>query len=325
MATHDVLILREGTHGMPAESYAEALSERLDPDRVTLARTPAEEREGVRTAPIVAGNSISPELVDLADNLELFACSWAGTGHLPMDTLRERDITVTNASGTHAPNIAETVLGHILVFARRLDEGWRRAQRTEWRHFQAHELAGSTVTVVGQGSIGQAIVQRLAGFEVDTIGVRYSPEKGGPADEVVGFDEDELHAALARTDYLVIASPLTETTRGLIGEEEFATLRPNAVLVNIGRGKIVDTDALESAIRGQDLRGAALDVTDPEPLPADHPLWSFENVHITPHNSGHSPAHWDRLADIVAENVTRLDDGKMGSELKNVVYAPDRS
>ena len=321
--TPDVVVLREGTEGLPTEPYAEALRERLPGLEVVHAPTPRAERELVAEAPIVTGVRIDEELLARAENLELFACAFSGTGHLPMDALADRGVTVTNAGGIHAPGLAEGVLGNMLVFARRLHEGWRRKGTPEWRHFQSYELTDSTVTIVGLGSIGMELVKRLEGFDVETIGVRYSPEKGGPTDEVIGFDEDDLHDALARTDYLAIACPLTETTRGLIGEAEFATLPPHAVVVNTARGPIVDTDALVSAIQTNSIRGAALDVTDPEPLPHDHPLWDFENVLITPHTGGHTPKHWDRLADIVAADVNRLEDGGSADDLENVVLAPN--
>jgi len=138
---------------------------------------------------------------------------------------------------------------------------------------------------------------------------------------VIGFEAEQFHDALATTDYLVVACPLTETTRELIGPGEFATLPPSAVLVNVARGPIVETDALVDALRTQGIHGAALDVTDPEPLPEDHPLWGLDNALITPHTGGHTPKHWPRLADIVAENVRRLEaDG--ASDLRNLVSAP---
>lgn len=317
--TPDVVVLREGTEGLSTAPYAEELRARLPDYEIRRARTPDEERELVANARVVTGVRIDEELLSHASDLELFACAFAGTEHLPTEALRERGVAVTNAGGIHAPGLAEGVLGNMLVFARRLHEGWRRKGNREWRHFQSGELTGSTVTVVGLGSIGQALVQRLEGMEVDTIGVRYSPEKGGPTDEVVGFGGGELHEALARTDYLVLACPLTETTRGLIGEAEFATLPPNAVVLNTARGPIVDTDALVSAIQINSIRGAALDVTDPEPLPQEHVLWGFENVLITPHTGGHTPKHWERLAEIVAGNVEALDGG---SDLENLVIAP---
>ena len=318
-AAPDVVVLREGTHGLSAGEYAQKVRERLPDTDVRLARTRAEEIELIEHAPIATGVRIDEELLDHATELELFACAFAGYGHLPMEALDERDITVTNAAGIHAPSIAEQALGGMLMFARRLDEGLRRTQNAEWRHYQAYELTGSTVTIVGLGAIGKAVVQRLQGFDVETIGVRYTPEKGGPTDEVIGFEEEPFHDALARTDYLVIACPLSETTRGLIGREELITLPPEAVLVNVARGPIVDTDDLVWALRKQYVRGAALDVTDPEPLPAEHPLWDLGNVLITPHNAGHTPKHWDRLADILAENVERIEETGEYGGLRNQV------
>ncbi|WP_129113462.1 D-2-hydroxyacid dehydrogenase [Halegenticoccus tardaugens] len=317
--TADVVVLREGTEGLPMEPYAEKLCERLPNRDVRLARTPRDERDFVAGARVVTGVGIDESLLDRADELELFACAFAGTDHLPMDALEARGVAVTNAGGIHAPGIAEQAIGNVLVFARRLHEGWRRKRNREWRHFQSSELAGGTVTILGLGSIGQAVATRLRGFEVETVGVRYTPEKGGPTDEVIGFEADAIHEALARTDYLIVACPLTETTRGLIRESELATLPPSAVIVNAARGGIVDTDALVSALRSNGIRGAALDVTDPEPLPAEHPLWRLENCLITPHTGGHTPKHWDRLADIVAQNVVRLDEGE---ELENLVLDP---
>jgi len=220
----DITVLRRGAHGMPMDEYAAALRERLPDREVALARTPGEERALVADARVVTGSAIDEELLAVADELELFACSYAGYGHLPMDAFHERGVAVTNAAGIHAPSIAEQVLGYLLTFARDLHEGWRRKQNREWRHYQARELGGSTVTVVGMGAIGHAVVERLQGFDVDTIGVRYTPEKGGPTDEVVGFEEEAFHGALARTDYLVLATPLTDTTRGLVDEAAFQTL-----------------------------------------------------------------------------------------------------
>ncbi len=323
MTDTDVLVLRRGTHGMPAAEYAAALVERLPDHTIKVARTPREERTFAEEARVVTSVDVDEELIDLAGEMELFAGVAAGTGHLPLDELAARGVAVTNASGIHAPNIAEQVLAHVLDFTRNLGVGRERQARNEWRHFQGDELKDSTVTVVGMGAIGEAIVQRVSAFEVDTIGVRYSPEKGGPTDEVIGFDEDALHEALSRTDHLIVASPLTDETRGLIGSAEFETLHPDAYLVNVGRGPIVDTDALVAALRSNSIAGAALDVTDPEPLPKDHPLWDFGNVTITPHNAGNSPQHWERLADIVAGNVRRLDDGADPAELENVVRTPE--
>ena len=312
--TPDLVVLRTGVHGMPVADYAAALRERLPDRRVVHARTPAEERELVADAPVATGRTIDDDVLAAAGGLELFACSWAGTDHLPTARFEERGIAVTSAAGVHGPNVAEHAVGAILTFAAGFLEGRRRQGRREWRHYRTRELQGSTVTVVGLGAIGEAVLARLEGFGVDTVGVRYTPEKGGPTDEVVGFDGFE--DALGRTDYLVLACPLTDTTRGLVGWSELETLPPDAVLVNVARGPVIETDALVRALREDRVGGAALDVTDPEPLPADHPLWDLENVLITPHNAGHTPHYYERLADIVAENVRRL---KAGEALENRV------
>ncbi|WP_243637818.1 D-2-hydroxyacid dehydrogenase [Natrarchaeobius oligotrophus] len=304
---------------MPIERYADALRERLPDQRVRLARTPDAEREAIANAEFVTGMVLEERVLEEATELAVFACAYAGTGHLPLDRLAERNVTVTNASGVHGPNIGEHVVGAILRFTRRFHVGARRQRRREWRHYQANELEGSTVTIVGLGAIGRAVCDRLEPFGVETIGVRYSPEKGGPTDEVIGFEDDPFHAALARTDYLVLACPLTETTRGLVDRAAFVTLDPGAVVVNVARGPVVDTDALVDALRSNWIRGASLDVTDPEPLPEEHPLWNFGNVQITPHNAGHTPMYYERLADVVAENARRFAAEGADATLENRV------
>ncbi|SFR33121.1 D-2-hydroxyacid dehydrogenase [Halogeometricum limi] len=313
-----ILVLDQSAHGVPAAEYADALRDRLPDATVRHEETTDATLEAARDADIVTGIRLPNDVLDAATEMHLFAGGAAGYDHLPLDELRERGVTVTNASGVHGPNIAEHVLGWMLTITRRLDEGMRRQDRHEWRHFQAYgELQGSTVTVVGLGAIGQAVVDRLESFGVDTIGVRYTPEKGGPTDEVVGFDE--MESALVRTDYLVLACPLTETTNGLIDADAFDALPADAVLVNVARGGVVDTDALVKTVRRGRLRAAALDVTDPEPLPADHPLWDFENVYLTPHVSGYTPEYWTRLADVLARNVERVTETGEWTELENQV------
>lgn len=321
MADAEVVVLRAGTEGLSMASYARSLEDRLPEYQVRHARTPAEEAEYAQSARVITGIEPPIDVIESAPNLELFACTFAGVDHLPLDTLSELGVIVTNAGGIHAPGIAEQVIGYILTFARGLREGWARQQQREWRHYQARELNGSTVTVVGLGSIGLAVVDRLAGFGVDTIGVRYTPDKGGPTDEVLGYDPGRFHEALGRTDYLVIACPLTDTTEGLVDAAAFETLPPSSVVINVARGGVIETDALVDAIRSESIRGAALDVTTPEPLPSDHPLWTLDACIITPHMGGHTPQHWPRLAEIVAHNTRALANDQPNT-LRNVVARP---
>jgi phosphoglycerate dehydrogenase-like enzyme len=313
----DVAVLRQGVHGMPVEEYAAELRERLPERRIRVAGTRTEERELLRKTTVATARTVDSDLLTPASDLRLFACAYAGYGHLPLAELEEQGVAVTTASGVHAPNVAEHALGAILTFVRRFPEGWRRQQRRQWRHYQADELAGSTVAVVGLGAIGRAVAERLAAFDVEVLGVRGSPERGGPVDEV--FGPDGFEEALSRAGYLILACPLTEETRGLVDAGALETLGPEGVLVNVARGPVVDTEALVDALRSNELRAAALDVTDPEPLPEDHPLWGFENVVVTPHNAGHTPAYYERLADIVAENVHRAEETGTWTDLRNQV------
>ena len=318
--TTDVLVLRRGSHGISTQEYAAALRDRL-PDDVIVSRpgTPAGEAAAAEEATVITGHDIDAEAVERAHNLRLFACASAGYESLPLETLTEKGVTVTNASGVHGPNIAEHVVGAMLMFVRDFRRFFRQQQRHEWRRGQAAELHGSTVTVVGLGAIGQAVVKRLEPFGVDTVGVRHTPEKGGPTDEVIGFEEVAFHGALSRSDYVALACPLSDTTEGLIGAAEFDTLEPHAVLVNVSRGPIVDTDALVEALQKNAVGGAALDVTDPEPLPPDHELWDLDNAFVTPHTAGHTPQYYERLADIVAENWERAAETGSFDDLRNQV------
>ena len=313
-------VLRGHAHGRPSEEAAVALRERLPEHAVEHAGTRAEERRLAAEADVLVGLRADEELLDAAGDLRLFAAASAGVDHLPLDAFDDRGIPVTNASGVHGPGIAEHVLANMLVLTRRLEEGMRRQERREWRRFQSRgELDGSTVTVVGLGAIGEAVTERLSGFDLDTIGVRYTPEKGGPTDDVIGFERPALDDAFARSDYLVLAAPLTGTTRGLVDEDALRTLPTDAVVVNVARGPLVDTEALLSALRKNWIAGAALDVTDPEPLPEDHPLWTLENVLLTPHVAGDTPEYWTRVADIVAENVERIRSRGDEADLRNRV------
>ncbi len=300
-----LLVLREGVHGLSPASYAETLRSQLDGYTIAHASTPDEERREIESADIVTGLSIDEALLDRAQNLRVFACAYAGTGHLPRAALSKHGIEVTNAAGVHTASASEHVLGSILTFSRRLHEA---ARSDRWQPSSPRELFGATVTIVGLGAIGTAIAERLHPFGVTTIGIRRSPDAGGPTDEV--FGPNRLHDALARSDFVVLCCPLTDETRGLIGSEEIATLSPDAVLINVARGEVLDTDALVTGLRRGRLGGVALDVTDPEPLPDDHPLWDLDEVLITPHTAGATPKYYDRLANILVDNVERLEAGR---------------
>ena len=317
MTDPDIAVLRQKVHGMAPSSYGSTLRDRLPDYEVAVATTPAEERDLIERARVVTGIHFETAWLDRAANLDLFACAYAGTGHLDADAFADAGVAVTNAAGVHGPNISEYVIGALVAHERQFRRAWEQQERSHWEAYPVRELQGSTAAVVGLGAIGEALAEKLDAFGVETVGVRYTPEKDGPTDEVVGFDD--VHDALARADYVLLACPLTDTTRGLIDDEALASMRADGLLVNIARGPVVDTDALVTALRDADIRGATLDVTDPEPLPTDHPLWSFENVRITPHNAGNTPKYYDRLADILATNLRRMDETGAATGLENQV------
>jgi len=313
----DIVVRRHSVHGMPVDQYASALRERLPDCEVAVARTPASERDLVTDAAVVTGSAIDEALLERAESLRLFASTYAGYDHLPLSTLSERGVALTTASGVHGPNVAEYVVGAWLSLARGFLRARRQQRQQVWRAFQASDFAGSRVCVVGLGAIGEAIVARLDGFDVETVGVRHSPENGAATDEVYGYEE--IHEAVAGARYVALACPLTDETRGLVDESLLRTVHPDCVLVNVARGPVIDTGALVDACQRNYIGGAVLDVTDPEPLPGDHALWDFENVLLTPHNAGHTPEYYERLADIVAENVRRAEETGSWDGLRNQV------
>jgi phosphoglycerate dehydrogenase-like enzyme len=306
-----VVVLRQKIHGMDAGEYAQAISERLaaadtsESYEVAHAETPAAERDLLADATAATGLELPDGTLNDATELSLFGCVYAGTDHLDLDSYERNGIAVTNASGVHAPNLSEHVVGGLIAMAREFPRALSQQEAGVWRSYKTRELYGSTVTVVGLGTLGEAIVDRLEAFGVETVGVRYSPEKGGPTDEVCGFEE--IHEAVAGAEYVVLVCPLTDETEGLIDEDVLQTMRADAILCNVARGPVVDTDALLDALRWNEIGAAFLDVTDPEPLPPEHPLWASEDVMITPHNAGHTPEYYERCAEILVENLQALE------------------
>jgi len=223
-------------------------------------------------------------------------------------------ITFCNAVGVHEASTAELALALTLASRRGFDE-FRDAQvRRAWEHTRQPGLQGSNVVLVGVGGVGAATARRLAPFEVSlTLVARTARESD--LGHVHGMDE--LPAILPTADVLILAVPLTADTTGLVSTAMLSHLQPGAVVVNVSRGAVIDTDALVEAVRTRGIR-AAIDVTDPEPLPADHPLWSLPGVIITPHVGGDTGAmdrHVDRL---LRDQVARL---VAGEPLEHVVIA----
>ncbi len=207
------------------------------------------------------------------------------------------EVTLCDASGSRDVAVAEWVLAAILASRKRLPELRDRQHEHVWAWGHLDELAGSTVMILGYGAIGAAVEARLAPFEVELIRVARHAREGVHAVR-------ELDTLLARADVVVVLLPLTPETAGLLDGDALARMRPGALLVNAARGPIVDTQALIALAQAGRVR-AALDVTDPEPLPADHPLWDVPGVSITPHCAGDTSASERRAFALVGEQLRR--------------------
>jgi phosphoglycerate dehydrogenase-like enzyme len=226
-----------------------------------------------------------------------------------------KDKTYCNASGVHETSTAELTLGLIIAAQRNLPEFVRAAEHGEWRQGKTRALADSHVLVIGQGGVGRAIMARLAPFEI-TLARVASTRRTDAGGVVHGISE--LPGLLPETDIVVLAVPLTPATTGLADAAFLSSMKDDALLVNIARGAVVVTDDLVAELSTGRIR-AALDVTDPEPLPAGHPLWKMENVLISPHVGGNTTAMAPRVAALVRAQAEALRDGR---PVRNVVIQP---
>jgi len=226
-------------------------------------------------------------------------------------------VTLCNAAGVHDASTAELAVALVLASLRGLDDFARAMPHGVWRAGRRTSLADRTVVVVGAGGVGRAIARRLAPFETTTVLVGRSERT---QDGVAVQAASDLPALLARADVVVLAVPLTDQTRGLVNAGFLAALPDGALVVNVARGPVVDTDALLAEVsRGRLL--AALDVTDPEPLPDNHPLWRTPGVLVSPHVGGNTTAFLPRARVLVAEQVARFATGE---PLRHVVVAGRR-
>jgi phosphoglycerate dehydrogenase-like enzyme len=221
-------------------------------------------------------------------------------------------VAVANAGHSHGPIVAEHAVTLLSALTRRLHLFAETQARHSFDRTIAQPLAtleDSTVVILGFGGIGRETGRRVKAFGARVIAVARTARQEEFADSVV--PSHRLHAALAEADSLVVTAALTEETRGMIDAGALAAMKPGGVLVNIARGPIVDTPAMMAALRSGHLAGAGLDVTDPEPPPPDHPLWSCPNLIVTPHVSGHgSPATRRRIGALVLENLARFKAGQ---------------
>lgn len=279
---------------------------------------------------------MTPAVLESASRLRWVQSPTASLEHYVFPALIEHPLQLTNMRGLFHDSIADHVFGYMLCFARNLHHYIRQQTHATWKTVggiklghelrtgpavttgvdRAHTtLASATLGVVGLGSIGSEIARRGVCFGMRVLAV--DPEPREPPPHVEGpWGTERLDDLLAESDYVVICAPHTPETEKLFRARQFSRMKSSGVLINIARGVIVDLGDLTAALQSGEIRGAALDVYEVEPLPAEHPLWRFENVILTPHIAGHSPALAERHLDVLLSNVRSF---KSGMPLRNVV------
>ncbi|HWI69520.1 MAG TPA: D-2-hydroxyacid dehydrogenase [Nitrospiraceae bacterium] len=241
----------------------------------------------------------------------------AGLEQTLFPELIESEVILTNGSGVFSPSLGEFALAAILYFAKDFRRMIRNQVAGVWEPFDVTMVSGQTLGIVGYGSIGRAIAARARALEMKVLGLRrvlQTPTEDSLIDEV--YESKQILEMLPRCDYVVVTLPLTEQTRGFIGDAEFAVLKKNAVVINVGRGPTVDEGAMIKALSQRRIRGAALDVFDQEPLPQGHPFYSLENVLLSPHCADHTFDWLDNAMRFFLEQLKRF---RRGETLLNIV------
>jgi phosphoglycerate dehydrogenase-like enzyme len=260
-----------------------------------------------------------------ADRLRWIHVAAAGVDKLLFDELVESDVTVTNARGVFDRPIAEFVLAVILAQAKRLPSSLARQRRREWQHEESDAVHGRNALVVGTGSIGRETGRLLRAVGMQVRGAGRTARSGDPdfGDVLASADLAE-HVGWA--DHVVLVTPLTDRTRGLVDASVLRAMKPTAHLVNVGRGPVVDEAALIRALTDGEIGAASLDVFEQEPLPEDSPLWSMPNVIVTPHRSGDGCGWLDTLARQFVDNALRWLDGGVPANVvdKRLGFVPSQ-
>ncbi|HXY47943.1 MAG TPA: D-2-hydroxyacid dehydrogenase [Terriglobales bacterium] len=263
-------------------------------------------------AEIVVAWSLRPEQIKHAARLRWIHSPAAAVHQLMYPELVERDIVVTNAREVHGPVVAEHVIALILALAKKLPQAVRLQAQHVWGQEvlwndrpRVREIAGATLGLVGVGSIGREVAKRAAALGMRVMAIREHPEKESPEGVEQVFGPHQLDEFLGQPDYVVLAAPVTPSTASLMNAARLARMKPEACLINVSRGPLVDEAALADALRQRRLGGAALDVFPKEPLPPDSPLWEVENLLITPHSAALTDQLWPRHYALIRENLRR--------------------
>jgi phosphoglycerate dehydrogenase-like enzyme len=241
----------------------------------------------------------------------------AGVNAMLFPALVESPVLLTNARGVFSDALGEFAIGAVLFFAKDFRRLVRSQMAAVWEPFDVVAVRGQSLGIVGYGDIGRAVASRAHALGMKVLALRRRPELSREDPYVAQtFSLDQKHEMLAQSDYVVVTTPLTPESRGMIAERQFAVIKPSAVLINIGRGPVVDEAALIRALEQKRIRGAALDVFDVEPLPAGHPFYRLDNVLLSPHSADNTADSKERSMRVFLENFERF---RRGEPLENVI------
>jgi phosphoglycerate dehydrogenase-like enzyme len=279
--------------------------------------------DDLRDADVVITWSLRPEQFRAAPRLRWIHSPAAAVHGLMIPEVIAGDVVVTNARDVHGPVVAEHAIALVLALAKRLPSAFRYQQESRWAQDQIwhesprpREVAGATLGLVGLGSIGLETAQRAAALGMKVMAVREHADRPRPAYVSNIFAPNELDKLLRVSDYVVLAAPLTPRTRSMINRDRLRQMRPEAYLINVSRGALIDQAALLEALGERGIAGAALDVFEKEPLPPESPLWKMADVVITPHTAALTDKLWERHYALISENLRRF---LAGTPLLNLV------
>lgn len=267
---------------------------------------------------IVTSGRLNSSVPDRTPKLRWVQSLSAGVDKLPLEAFAQRNIAVTNAKGVHTIQMSEFTLSLMLQWTRNSNKFLDSQQEKRWdSKIPVGELHGLTIGIVGAGAIGEAVARKCQAFDMYVIGYNRSGDLPAHFDEIV-TGEEGLITLLKKSDYIVILLPSTAKTHHVITKKHLQYMKPNAFLINLARGDVIDEDALIEALQDGSIAGAALDVFEQEPLPESSPFWTMDNVIVTPHIAGSSEHYLERAAPIFFHNIKQYISGKPLMNLVNL-------
>lgn len=305
----------------PAAPFLKALSGLAADTRLIVSNNAAELAAAAPEADAILYAFHEAELLNsilpLAGRVRWIHSLWTGVEGILKRELLEHPAPLTNGRGVFRWPLAEWVIAAMLFFAFELRRVVEQQERGLWKPITGATLNGRTLGIIGYGAIGSAAAERARPFGMRIAALRRHPGRSA-ADALVdrSYELAQLHDLMATSDYLLLAAPLTPETRGLVGAAELAAMKPSAVVINVGRGPVIDEAALIGALESHRIRGAALDVFNTEPLPAGHPFWSMPNVLLSPHTADRVDGFLDPALDCFLDNMDRF---RTGEPLRNLV------